>query len=164
MTALFQLTKEYRATCDKLADLDLDPETLADTLDGERWPIELKAQNVGIVILGLSAQSDAIKNRITQLQVMQKAADKRVESLREYLEHNLTVCGIDKVEGPDIRLSWRASEAVEIEDESLIPCDLMTTPEPPKPKPDKAAIKAAIKAGRDVQGARIEKRRNLQIK
>lgn len=35
MTALFILAKEHRALADKLHDLDLDDQTIADTLEGE---------------------------------------------------------------------------------------------------------------------------------
>jgi hypothetical protein len=37
-------------------------------------------------------------------------------------------------------------------------------PEPPAPRPDKAAIKDAIKAGRDVPGARLVQSDRLEIK
>ena len=61
-------------------------------------------------------------------------------------------------------LSYRKSEATNIVDESLIPSQYLKTPEPPAPKPDKTAIKEAIKAGTLVPGAEIETRQNLQIK
>jgi hypothetical protein len=56
----------------------------------------------------------------------------------------------------------RRSEAVDIEDEELLPRDLFrikTTA-----APDKSAIKAALKAGQVVPGARLEERRSWSIK
>ena len=61
-------------------------------------------------------------------------------------------------------LSYRKSEATNILDESLIPTQYLKTPEPPAPKPDKPAIKEALKAGIVIPGAEIETRQNLQIK
>lgn len=164
MTALFQLTAAYRATCDKLADLDMDPQTLEDTLEGERWPLEVKAQNVAIVVLGLEAQANAITDRIKALAAIATASEKRAEQLRKYLADNLAAAEIQKVEGPDVVIGWRKSTAVEIEDEGQIPAEFMTTPPPPAPRPNKAAISAALKAGKAVAGARLEHRQNLQIK
>lgn len=164
MTALFQLTAEYRATCDKLADLDLDPQTLADTLEGERWPLEVKAQNVAVVILGLEAQAKAMTDRAKALKEQAESAERRAEHLRDYLSTNLRAAEITKVEGPDVSIAWRKSTAVEIEDEALLPAEFMVTPPAPAAKPNKAAISAALKAGREVAGARLEHRQNLQIR
>lgn len=61
-------------------------------------------------------------------------------------------------------LSYRKSEAILIENESRIPSEFLKVPEPPTPKPDKTAIKDALKAGKEVPGASIETRQNLQIK
>jgi hypothetical protein len=55
-------------------------------------------------------------------------------------------------------------ESIEVFDESMVPAVYMNVPEPPAPKPDKAAIRRAIKAGQDVPGARIVKRDRLEIK
>ncbi len=164
MTSLFNLVTEYRETCDKLADLDLDAQTIADTLEGEQWSVQVKAQNVALVALSLESMAAAIKEREQALKQRREAIEKRREHLMQYLSDNLARAGIEKVEEPDVRLTWRKSEAVEVEDASMIPAEYMAAPPPPDPKPDKAAIKAAIKAGKDVPGARIEVRRNLQIK
>jgi hypothetical protein len=164
MPSLFHVTQEYRAICDKLADLDLDPQTIADTLEGEQWPVQVKAQNVALVVLSLEAQEAAVKEREAALKTWRETLARRRESLLQYLSDNLAAAGIERVEGPDVRLSWRKSEAVEVEDLTRVPARYMIAPPPPESKPDKAAIKAAIKRGEEVPGARIEVRRNLQIK
>jgi len=61
-------------------------------------------------------------------------------------------------------VSYRKSEAVVIEDESKIPQVYMKIPEPLLPKPDKTAIKAALKEGTTIAGVSLEVRQNLQIK
>jgi len=42
---LYQIAAEYRAITDVLMDSGCDDQTLKDTLEGEAWPLELKAQN-----------------------------------------------------------------------------------------------------------------------
>jgi hypothetical protein len=51
-----------------------------------------------------------------------------------------------------------------IDEPALIPVEFLRTPPPPAPEPDKTAIAAAIKAGREVPGAHVEQRKSLQVK
>lgn len=69
---------------------------------------------------------------------------------------------IEKIETPIGKLSFSNSEAVEIFDESLI--DEKFIKEKVEKTISKTEIKKAIKAGEEVQGARIIKNKNLQIK
>jgi hypothetical protein len=71
--------------------------------------------------------------------------------------------GLEKIEGPAIRLSFRKSSAVVIDGEDLIPASFMRHKPSPPPEPDKKAIAEMIKAGYEVAGAHIEARRSLQI-
>jgi hypothetical protein len=93
-----------------------------------------------------------------------KALEARAESLRDYLARCMEACGIEKVEGPGVSISFRKSSAVVIDGEDLIPSAFMRQKPAPAPEPDKAAIAAAIKAGQEVPGAHLEHRRSLQIK
>jgi hypothetical protein len=93
-----------------------------------------------------------------------KAIEARAERLRDYLAHCLEAAGIEKVEGPGVRISWRKSSAVVIDDEAQIPLSLMVCQPAPAPRPDKVSIASEIKAGRDVPGAHVEQRRSLQVK
>ena len=61
MTALYELAAEYRADCEKLADMDMDEQTLADTLEGLSGELEVKAQNVIMFTRNLEATAAAIK-------------------------------------------------------------------------------------------------------
>jgi hypothetical protein len=57
MTALFQLAAEHRALSDKLHDLDLDDQTIMDTLESESTDLIEKGKNVAAVFRNL--ESDA---------------------------------------------------------------------------------------------------------
>ena len=164
MTSLFLIAAEYRDAADKLADLDLPPEVVADTLESLGGELEVKAQAVGHMIRRLEADAAAIKQWAQTANDRAKAVQARADSLHAYLSANLAACGIQRVEGPGIALSWRKSSAVVIDEPGLIPAEFMRQPEPPPPAPDKRAIGDAIKAGAEVPGAHIETRSNLQIK
>lgn len=164
MTSLFQLTADFRAQAEKLADLDLPPEVLADTLESLSGDVEQKAQNVAMFTLGLEAIADSIKAHRESQKAREDALRKRAESLREYIARCMDACGVSKIEGPAVALSFRKSSAVVINEQGLIPAEFMKQPEPPPPAPSKTLIAEAIKAGREVPGAHLEQRKSLQIK
>jgi hypothetical protein len=49
-------------------------------------------------------------------------------------------------------------------DAAQVPAEFMKQPEPPPAAPDKTAIKAALKAGTDVPGARLVRGQRLEAK
>ena len=163
MTALFVLVGEYRAAAEKLSDMELDPQTVADTLESLSGDVETKSQQVAHVIMNFGATSQAIRTHAAAQIARADAIEARSQALRTYLANCLTAAGIEKLEGPGVKLSFRKSSAVQITGEDLIPAEFMRSRPAPPPAPDKAAIKAAITAGQDVPGASIEVRRSLQI-
>ena len=164
MTSLFLIGAEYRDAAERLADLQLDEATVADTLEGLSGELEVKAQAVGHMIRRLEADAAAIKQWVQTASDRAKAVQARADSLHAYLSNTLAACGIQRVEGHGIAISWRKSTAVVIDEPGLIPAQFMRQPEPPPPAPDKRSIGDAIKAGAEVPGAHIETRSNLQIK
>lgn len=170
MTALtlFQIAAEYRHITDVLMDSGADEQTLTDTLEGEAWPLELKAQNYGFVIRNLEATAGSIKEAEAQMKARRVAIEKRAAALVERLKTGLEIAGVQKLETPHFALTIKRNPpAVDVWDERQIPAEFMRTPEPPPPPvaaPDKAAIKEAIKAGRDVPGAQMAQGTRLEIK
>lgn len=163
MTALYMLAGEYKQAAEQLANLDLPPEVVRDTLEGLSGDLEQKALNVAMLVRSLEADAAAVKQWAKDAADRAKAIEARADSMRDYLANNLAACGIEKIEGPGVRITWRKSSAVVVDEPRLIPDEFMRTPEPPPPAPDKKAIGDAIKAGKEVPGAHIEQRRNLQI-
>lgn len=164
MTQLYLLAGEYRAAAEQLADLDLPPEVVRDTLESMAGELEVKAQAVGHMVRSIEANASAIQQWAKDAMERARSAQARADALREYLSTNLQACGISKVEGPGISLSFRKSTAVVIDEPGLIPAGFMRVPEPPPPSPDKKALGDALKAGEAVPGAHLETRLNLQIK
>ena len=165
MSALYELAAEYRADAEKLADMDLDEQTLADTLEGLGGELEVKAQNVIMFTRNLEATAAAIKEAEAQMAARRKALENRAAGLRRYVLENMQFAGIQKIECPFFKLSIRDNPAaVDIYEPGLIPAQYMKQPEPPPPAPDKTAIKAAITAGTEVPGAKLTKGTRLEIK
>ena len=164
MTALYQLAADFRAAAEQLADLDLPPEVIADTLESIGGDLEAKAQNVALFARNLESTAAAIKQAEGDMAARRKALERRVQSLKDYLLHAMQSTGIKKIEGPYLRIGVRDNpESVEVFDADQVPAEFMRKPEPPPAAPDKAAIKAAIKSGQEVPGAKLTRSQRLDI-
>jgi len=165
MTALYVLAQEHRAAADKLAALDLDEQTLLDTLESMSGELEAKATATAMVVRNLEALASAIKAAEADMAERRKAVERRAERLQQYLLDNMLHAGIKKIESPHFALTVKAKPpAVVINEPGLIPVQYMRQAEPPPPAPDKKAIAEALKAGQDVPGAHLQAGHRLEIK
>lgn len=163
--SLYTIAQEHRAMVERLMDTQDDAQTIADTIEAESYPLEVKAQNVGYAIKSLDATAAAIKAVEAEMAARRKAIEKRAEHLREYTKTCMEVAGVSKIECPHFALSIKKNPAsVDIFEPGLIPAEFMRQPEPPPAAPDKAAIKAALQAGQDVPGGLLANGTRLEIK
>lgn len=163
--ALYELAAEFRATADMLADMDLPPEVVADTLESISMPLEQKAVSVAAFARNLESSAEQIEQAEKAMFERRKALQSRAKHLREYLLENMARCGITKIDHPLFAIAIRNNpESVVIDDERQIPGDYMRDPEPPPPVPDKPLIKQSLKDGYDVPGARLVRTQRLEIK
>ena len=165
MTALYVLANEFRDVAEKLSNMDLDEQTIEDTLESLSGELEVKATNTAMVVRNLEAGAEAIKQAEQAMAARRKALEARAARIRDYLLANLMVAGIQKVECPLFKVAVRTNpDAVEVFEPGLIPAQFMRQPEPPPPAIDKAAIKEAIKAGQDVPGCKLTRGNRLEIR
>lgn len=156
MTALYELAAVFRADAEKLADLDLDPQTLADTLEGMSGELEVKAQNVVMFARNLESTAAAIKEAEAKMAARRKAIENRAAGLMRYVQSSMELAGVTKIESPYFRLTLQNNPpAVDVFEPGLVPSEFMTQPAPPPAAPDKTAIKGALKAGINVPGCRL---------
>lgn len=166
LPSLYQLRSEYQMLAQKLADMDFDAKTVADTIEasGIMDSIAEKGQNIIMVSRSFEAHLEAIDGEIKRLQALKKQRQNAADKLKEYLLSNMQEAGIDRIEGPLITISIRNNpESVDVFDAAQIPQEFMRQPETPPPAPDKTAIKAAIKEGKDVPGCRLTRSQKLHI-
>lgn len=157
----------YRCAADVQAALDyyFDSETeREDTLEAVIGQFEVKAQSVIAYIKNQEITEKMLEGHIGRMTGKLKAVKARNQSLKDYLARNMQAAGITEIKADDgtFKASFRKSEAVVILDEAQIPAEFMR--EAVKTEPDKTAIKKAIESGREVAGAKIEGRKNLQIR
>lgn len=194
MSALYQLAAEYRADAEKLADMDMDEQTMLDTLEGMGGELESKAINVAMVVRNTEAEVAAIKDAMKQMKERCEAKERKAERIRKYLLDNMQVAGVLKIECPYFKLAVRDNPpAVEVFDQAQVPDSLLRksvaavitddmevthderrggwiTITGPRDAfkfaedPDKTAIKEAIKAGQEVTGCRLTTGKRLEVK
>lgn len=163
--SLYAIATEHRAMVERLMDTQDDAQAIADTIEAESYPLEVKAQNVAYAIKNLDATAAAIKSAEAEMAARRKAIEKRVEHLREYTKTCMEVAGVTKIECPHFALTIKKNPAaVDVFEPGLIPAAFMKQPEPPPAMPDKAAIKAALQDGQDVPGALLAQGTRLEIK
>lgn len=104
------------------------------------------------------ADSEKIKTEAKALATRARVLENRAASLKSYLA---CVIGTGrKWQNARHKVAWRKSQAVEVLDAKKVPLDFVIDVEP---KINKAALKLALKAGEEVEGARLEERENMLI-
>lgn len=103
---------------------------------------------------------EAMKRAENSIAERRKAEEKALVWLKQMTLSAIQELG-EKVEMPDIRVSTRKSEAVEI-DEAVLSRDWYVCKE--EWKPNKTALKHALKNNEPVEGARLVTNYNLAIK
>lgn len=163
--ALYQLADIYLADLNKLAELDLDEQTVADTLEGLSGELEVKATNVAAFTRNLEAAAEAIKGAEAQMSARRKAIENRAARLRQYLKDNMERTGILQIHSPLFALTIKKNPpAVHVEALELVPMEFFNPPLPPPPVLDKKRVSEALKAGKDVPGCRLEQGTRLDIR
>lgn len=163
--ALYTLADDYLQAVERLSDLDLDEQTIADTLEGLAGALEVKTTNVAMFVRNLESSADAIKQAECHMAARRKAMENRASRIKDYLLVNMERTGITKIECPHFKIAIRENPAsVVIDALTAIPEDYMRQPEPPPAAPDKKLIAQAIKDGYAVPGAHLERSKRVEIK
>lgn len=163
--SLYNIAHEYRSMVERLMDFQDDEQAIADTIEAEGYPLQVKAQNVAYAIKNLEATAEAIKKVEAEMVARRKAAEKRADHLREYAKTCMEIANVSKIECPHFALTIKKNPAgVDVFEPGLIPAEFMRRPEPPPAAPDKALIKEALKEGKDVPGAMLTSGTRLEIR
>lgn len=164
---LFEITAAYQSFMDAIENGEIPESAIADTLESITATLEEKADNTACVIKNITAEIFALKAEERKLAERRRIKENQVERLREYLSNALIQSEHTKIETARNKISFRKSESVQIDDESAFiewamkdNDEYLTYKEPAI---NKTAIKRALADGKEVKGAYIEQRQNLQI-
>ena len=109
----------------------------------------------------LDSDVEGISAEIKRLTAIKKAKENLSKRIKKSVVEAMRAVGLDKIETPTMKISYTETEETIIDDEAMIPAEYMIAQ---KPKPDKTAIKAAIKRGEAIGGARLQTNYNLRVR
>ena len=157
---LYKLVNQYKQISNMAEEID--EQTLIDTLESIEEGINDKAENIAKLIRTWELETFMIKEEEKRLATKRKTIENKTKNLKEYLQKQLELYGVDKINSPTFNISLRLSPPkVNILDESQIPLQFYTIP---TPTISKTAIANTIKAGMTVPGAELIQEKGLQIK
>jgi len=163
MSNIYQIQSEYLTLVNSIIESEgeLTPE-IEQALAINKEELQAKGINYGFVVKSLESDIDIIDAEVKRLQGLKKVRTNAIERLKSTLKQAMELYEVTEIKSPIIKINFRKSESVEIVDEALLDASYMV--EKVTHAPDKAAIKEAIKSGKDVQGAVIQVNQNIQIK
>lgn len=120
---------------------------------------EEKIENLLLWIKNLNAEAIAIKAEEKVLEGRRKCAERKAESLKEYVEK---VLDGEKFATPKTSVSWRKSEVAEYTGDvrKLPECCIRYK----EPEVSKSELKKLLKGGATIPGARLVTKNNMSIK
>jgi hypothetical protein len=151
---LYEISEQYKEVQALIESDDTGSmrEAIADTMQMIEGDFQEKAQAVVSLTLNMGGSITALDNEIERLQDKKRVIQNKVDSIRDYLKHNMEATGISKIECPlfTITLS-KPAKRVEITDEALLPDEFVSVKT--TVSPDKVALAKALKEGKEITGA-----------
>jgi len=143
-------------------ELEIDEETGEVTNLDDLAELELerdeKIENIALWIKNLKADAAAYKAEKDAFADKERAAKKKIESLKAYLSDALHG---EKFKTTRVQISYRTAKSVHVNDWTKLPPDLLRVSEP---EPDKKTIGDLLRAGRFIEGAELVEKTSIQIK
>lgn len=161
---LYNVSEQYLANIEELiANEELPPEVIADTIESLQGDVEEKAINVASYIKNLEVATESMKRAAEDIQLRYCRLDSRKEKLKTALKSILSRCDIKKINTPhfDIKLKINPPK-IQYESESDIPAEYWR--EKITRSPNLAELKEAIKNGQQFAGIRLISDTSITIK
>lgn len=159
MATLYELTGQFRELLELVEQGEVDPEMLADTLEGLEGEIEIKADGYAKVIKELEGKTAMLKGEIERLSNRKSAIENNIKAMKESLE--MAMITVDKTKFKTNLFSFNIQKN---------PAKLVITGEVPKdylipqePKVDNKAIKDLLKE-KELPFAHLEQSESLRIR
>jgi hypothetical protein len=160
---IFKIQSEYQQIVTQLIENggELTPELeLAMQITKDNF--HSKSESYGYCIREINYNKEIIEKEIERLQKLNKSCNKTIDRLKANIEMAMITFEVDKIETPLIKISFRKSESVEVEDVNQLPNEYKVIKV--TEAADKFKIKDAIKAGIEIIGCYLKTNRNIQIK
>jgi hypothetical protein len=160
---LYSIASEYRQQLAALADLDMPPEAVADTVEGMSGELESKLRAVIAYSLELDVLATGAADAAKRMQDRARTLQNRVEWLRTYALQAMQGCGIGEVATDEFAARVAKKPAsVQIAEGAVLPAEYLRTKT--ITEPNKTAIGEALKAGKQIENCTLVQGYRLAIK
>ena len=162
---LYEITQDYLQIQHMMEDSELDPKTLADTMEGIEGELEVKADGYAKVIRNMESDISAIKAEMTRLSDRKKTIEKNIQTLKLALQKAMEITGKTKFKTELFSFGVRTNAPAVVMDEQYIENIPERFLKYSEPTINKVAIKEAIQNGENLEGlAHLEQGSSLMIK
>ena len=165
MSNIYELTQDFLTIQEMMEDPELDPQTLADTMEAVEGELEIKAENYAKVMKNLEGDVEALENEIRRLTSRKKAIEENIKRMKVALQGMMEVTGKTKFKTDLFSFGIQKnapSVVIDVEDIYDIPEDYLKYK---APEINKTAIKEAIQKGENLEGiAHLEQSHSLRIR
>ena len=151
MSKLYEISNDYA----KLLSEDIDPEMIADTLEGMEGEFTDKVGQLLAIIKNETAFSVALKDEAKKLSERSVIVNNKVDRIKAYIAESMETMGKKNITSGVHQVTARKkSVSVDITDLTILPpsvCEFDTII-----KADKKEIKKLLSAGEKVPGAELK--------
>ena len=162
---IYEITSDYLQLMQMMEDPELDPKTLADTMEGIEGELEDKADNYARVMKNMEADLNGIKAEIDRLSTRKKTIENNIKRMKEALQFSMETTGKTKFKTELFSFGIRKNAPAVVMDEPYIENVPERFLKYSDPTINRSAIKEAIQNGEDLEGlAHLEQSKSLTIK
>lgn len=162
---IYEITSDYLQLMQMMEDPDLDPKTLADTMEGIEGELEDKADNYARVMKNMEADLNGIKAEIDRLSTRKKTIENNIKRMKEALQFSMETTGKTKFKTELFSFGIRKNAPAVVMDEPYIENVPERFLKYSDPTINRTAIKEAIQNGEDLEGlAHLEQSSSLSIR
>ena len=165
MSNIYELTQDFLTIQEMMEDPELDPQTLADTMEAVEGELEIKAESYAKIMKNLDGDVEALENEIRRLTSRKKAIEENIKRMKVALQGMMEITGKTKFKTDLFSFGIQKnapSVVIDVEDIYDIPEDYLKYK---APEVNKVAIKEAIQKGENLEGiAHLEIKNSLRIR
>ena len=165
MANIYEIVGSFLKLTQMMEDPELDPQTLADTMEAIEGELEVKAENYAKVMKNIEGDITSIKAEIERLTNKKKTLENNIKNMKAVLQGAMEITGKTKFKTDLFSFGIQKnapSVIIDASDINNIPPDYLKFREP---EVNKTAIKEAILNGEDLEGiAHLEQGQSLRIR
>lgn len=164
MSSIYELTADYIQIMQMMEEGELDPQTLADTMEAVEGEFEIKAESYAKVMRNLDGDITAIKAEIDRLTKKKQTLENNIKTMKKALQGAMEVTGKTKFRTELFSFRIQKNAPSVIMDETYIENVPERFLKYKDPEINRTAIREAILAGEDLEGlAHLEHSSSIRI-